>query len=462
MSRFNTQKPTSATVNRAGGKAYKQTSELALASLLLTSFLQNKYYESGTAQANRLVKLVEEVDPKFAAQAAIYARNEFGMRSTSHVVAAAVREHIKGTDWAKRFFEKVIRRPDDITEILSITGKEHMTHAMRKGFAAALANFDDYQLGKYKMAKKNVKMVDAVNLTHAYSPSVSRLVKGTLKAPETFETKLSASGNAENVEEAKADAWRELLETRKIGYFALLKNLRNIEQQAPELVSTAAELLQDEKLIRNSLVLPFRYLTAYNEVSSREFKQAISRAIDIACANVPKFDGKTLIAIDDSGSMNGRNSEIASLFGAIMYKAMDADILMFSDRAQQYTPNPDDSVMTIAKGMPYHGGGTYFNLIFKAIKPVPPHYNRIFILSDMQSWMESQYWGESVQKSFRQYQKINPEVKLYSFDLDGQGDMQFPEQNVFTCAGWSEKVFDVIKRLEEGQNLVDQIRQVEI
>lgn len=464
MARFNDKKATTKTVNRAGGVAYEQSNELALASLLLTSFLNDKHYESGKAQQTRLVELALSVDPLFAAQAAVYARNTFGMRSVSHVVASAVRDALKGQEYAKRFYQKVVRRPDDVTEILSLAGKEGITHAMRKGLRAALESFDHYQVAKYKGAGKAMKLVDAVNLVHAHSAPITELVNGTLKPADTWETRVSAAGKTEDKAAAKEEAWTTLVKEKKIGYFALLKNLRNIEEQAPELIPEAAEMLQDEKLIRKSLVLPFRFLTAYGEVSDRRMKSAISKAIDISCANVPKFDGKTLIAIDDSGSMNGQPSKIAGLFGSIMYKAMDADILMFSDRAQQFTPNPDDSTLTIAESMPYHGGGTNFSLIFKAILPKPPHYDRIFILSDMQSWMETNSWygGQSVKESFHGYQKINPGVKLYSFDLAGHGDMQFPEQNVFTAAGWSEKVFDVIKQLESGNSLVDQIKQVEI
>lgn len=475
MSRFNGQAQTTKTVNRAGGKAYEQSPKLALASLLLASFLNDKTYESGKEQQKRLTDLVDQVDPLFAAKAAVYARNEFGMRSTSHVVAARIAGGAKGTEWGKRFYTKVVRRPDDITEILSINGVKNMTNAMRKGFRTALESFDEYQLGKYKMENKAIKLVDVVNLTHAFSKGIDLLTKGLLAAPTTYETKLSATGQGkktkEEVAEAKADAWRELLAEKKIGYFALLRNLRNIEQQAPELIPQAAEMLQDEKLVRGSLVLPFRFLTAYQEVTDRTLRSAISRAIDLSCANVPKFDGKTLIAVDTSGSMypgwslrgtSGTPIEIASLFAAIMYKAMNAQVLCFDNSSREYVGNPDDSTLTIAEGIRNLGshGGTYFGSIFQGIKG--HKFDRIFIISDMQSWVGN-YYGESVPKMYREYvNNDSPECKLYSFDVAGYGDMQFPEHNVFTAAGWSEKVFDVIKQLESGKDLVKQIEEVEI
>lgn len=463
MSKFNsTTLPTTATVNRARGVAVKQSDELALASLLLTSFLTKQSYRTAKQSQNDLVDLIAKVDPYFAAQAAIYARNEFGMRSVSHVVAGEIASALSGKEWAKNFYSKVCFRPDDVTEILSYVGARP-THAMAKGLRIALERFDDYQLGKYKSANKSIKLVDAVNITHAHSDSITKLVNGTLTAPETFETKLSAAGKKENVNEAKEDAWRDLLENRKIGYLALLRNLRNIADQAPELTQIACDLLVDEKLIQKSKVFPFQYLTAYQELhTNREYKRAITRAVDISCRNVPKFDGRTLIALDVSGSMRGKPEHIGSLFSAVMYKAMNADFVTFDDKATYITPNPDDSTITIAESIPFRAGGTAFSSIFDLIGQ--KHYDRIFILSDMQSWIETaSYWNNKpVKQCFNDYKKVNPEVRLYSFDLTGYGDMQFPERNVYCVAGFSDKVFDVIAKLESGTSLVQQIKQVEI
>jgi hypothetical protein len=66
-------------------------------------------------------------------------------------------------------------------------------------------------------------------------------------------------------------------------------------------------------------------------------------------------------------------------------------------------------------------------------------------------------------KEFAEYKKstgANPFI--YSFDLLGYGSMQFPESNVFAIAGFSEKVFDIIKLLEQDKKaLMNEIRKVE-
>ena len=59
-------------------------------------------------------------------------------------------------------------------------------------------------------------------------------------------------------------------------------------------------------------------------------------------------------------------------------------------------------------------------------------------------------------------QKYNANPFIYSFDLNGYGSMQFPEQNVFAIAGFSEKIFDVMKLMEiDKKALINKIKQVE-
>ena len=106
-------------VNRAGGEAYAQSPKMALANLLLTSFVKNTYYESAEERLERLAELVGEVKDKlFVAKAAIFARREYGMRSITHALAAELVNVVKGEEWTKRAVTKVCARPDDMLEIL--------------------------------------------------------------------------------------------------------------------------------------------------------------------------------------------------------------------------------------------------------------------------------------------------------------------------------------------------------
>ena len=82
MARFNLKRSRpKRTMNRAGGQAYVQSAKMQLASVLLTSFARDQYYRSGKETFAELIGLLAKVDPRFAAQAAVYARTAFGMRS---------------------------------------------------------------------------------------------------------------------------------------------------------------------------------------------------------------------------------------------------------------------------------------------------------------------------------------------------------------------------------------------
>jgi 60 kDa SS-A/Ro ribonucleoprotein len=475
MSRFNdSSAATSKTTNLAGGTAYKMTPELELVSALLTSFLEDKFYQKGSDRITAIKSAFSKVDPLFAAKAAVYARNEFGMRSVSHVVAAEIAATVKGEQWTKRFFDKIVHRPDDMMEILAYyyaNYSKNEPQALRKGFASAIGRFDEYQLAKYRGAGKTVKLVDIVNLVHpTHSEAIRKLINDELRNKDTFEARISKAGQSED-ENAKSQAWADLVKDGKLGYFALLRNLRNIIEEAPEVTPLAIEQLVDAKAIKKSLVLPFRFLTAADEIkklSGREAKEVLiglNKAVDISASNLPKFDGDTLVAIDTSGSMQGEPANRAALFGAMLVKSNYADVILWDDSAVHLSCNPLDSTLSIANQIVHsaRSGGTDISVPFREARRA---YSRIVILTDEQSWGHSTSWGYSTTgpselQAYRQRTGADPTV--YNWDLQGYGSLQFPERNVATLAGWSDKVFDIMKLVETDKKaLVHTIEKVEI
>jgi hypothetical protein len=164
--------------------------------------------------------------------------------------------------------------------------------------------------------------------------------------------------------------------------------------------------------------------------------------------------------------MHGRPAEIATLFAAMLYKKNPkADLLLFDMLPYPVTPNPEDSVLSIAKSMPFSGGGTDFNIIFDYPQKA---YDRIIILSDMQAWADSGIYGwqrgngnpKAALAAYKDRTNANPVI--YSFDLAGYGTLAFPEKSVFSLTGFSDKIFDLMKALESGKTIADVIDQVEL
>ena len=480
--RFSRTNKTPKTTNLAGGKAYVQTSKTELATTILTSFLKDQFYRSANESIERIDAMISnEKDKKFVAKLAVYARNVYGMRSVSHLIASRIGKQVKGEQWTKTFFDKVVKRPDDAVEIVACYGHNYdftIPNSMKKGLGDALSRMSSYQLTKYRCENREVKLVDVVNICHPKNTeALKALIKGELtNTGNTWEAELSAAGQEaesdDNLKDLKADAWKRLIEEGKLGYFALLRNLCNIANDAPDAVPAICSQLVNREAIKKSLVLPFRFIQASAAVSQRVEKasdkrlilQSIAKAIDLTLDNVPSFDGDTLVVLDDSGSMTSGEegktpADIGALFAAAIAKKNNSDLMRFSDQASYLEYNPDDTLSTITKTIRqrFISGGTNFHSIFECANK---KYDRVIILSDMQGWMG----GNQPTDTFNAWKKqYSADPKVYSFDLAGYGTLQFPENNVFLLAGFSDKTLDIMKLLEADKNaLINEIEKIEL
>jgi 60 kDa SS-A/Ro ribonucleoprotein len=457
--------------NLAGGVGYAQSSKLEFVSILLTSFVQDQFYRSENGTIVRVKELLKNVDPLFAAKAAVFARNEFGMRSISHIVAGELAKIVKGEAWTKAFFDRVCRRADDPVEILAYylaTYGKPIPNSLKKGLGAALSRQNHYQLAKYRRDGQPFKLVDAVNMLRPKgTEALKALMTGTLKPADTWETKLTQVGQQaeddESKAELKAQAWSELIRDGKLGYLALIRNLRNILKGADALlVNEVCNQLRDADAIRKSLVFPFQIHTAYEIVdqldgtTSRRVMSALDDAIDLSCGNIPKLDGDSVVFLDVSGSMAGKVDKIASIFAAVICKSWDADLIRFDDSAKYLNYNRKDSTMTLSRSFSYSGGGTNMP---SAIAAMNKQYARILILSDMQTWIGGN--TNSMLSGYQRQYGVKPFV--YSFDLAGHGTMAFPEDRVVNIAGFAgDKLFKIMSLLEQDKAaLVHTIDKVE-
>lgn len=457
-------------VNLAGGSAYQESARLELLGLLLTSHVDNQAYRSRQEFIRRVQHVVSNIeDKRFVAKAVVLARTHFGQRSTTHLAAAVLAKLVKGESWMGKFLQDVVFRPDDITEIIAAYTELYgfplpNMFKQKRGLSGAFQKFGYYHFAKYQEKGRAFRMIDAVNLLHPKpskknSQALSDLVKDKLEPPETWEVKLTQAGsNAE----AKAEAWEQLILDEKLGYMALLMNLRNISSQAAKVLPAALKQLTNPDLIKKSLVLPYQFFQAHSALSqSQGVADAIEEAAQISLSNVPTLPGKTLIALDVSGSMfmeGGKPFKTGSMFAAVLAKANDADLLVFATTAEYIPIDPSDGIFTIVekiKNANTYGGGTDFNAIFRVAREP---YDRIIVLSDMQGYID----GGTPIRSFQQWKVsmgINPLV--WSFNLQDCGSLMFPIRDVFCVAGWSDKILDIMTSLETDRdallNLVESV-----
>lgn len=492
MSRFNTAQKTSRrqVTNRAGGPAFAHSPHLQFVTLILTSFVSDGYYSKADETLARLRNLLIEInDWEFVAKAAVYARRVFGMRSITHVLAGEIAHHVSGVEWKRRFFKSIVRRPDDMLEIMgyyfatyaqSKTGRNgakvyrKIPRAMRRGFADRLALLSEQDLAKYRASGKELSMVDLVNICHpAKTEAINKLMTGSLGSANTWEANLSKAGASASTDaekaEAKADVWKTMIADRTIGHMALLRNLRNIVQQARDQVAAACELLVDDKRIKQSLVFPYRYLAAYRMLERTPGTSRVLSALSIAAGkalqNVPDIGGRTLVAIDTSGSMTMRLSDnsmmrhvdVAAVFAAALAKGSEVDLMAWANTAKYANVPLGNEIFATIAGLEQINGdvghGTSLASAFDAAGSTV--YDRIVVISDMEVWARSAYSGYSAQSALDAYKRrTGADPFIYVLDTSGGGTTPVMTGKMATLAGYSDKVFDLMGKAEQDPHIL--------
>ena len=445
----------------------------------------------------------------------------------------------------------IIWRLDDMAEILSaylakngIGTDTHWTlpNSIKKGFKDAIENADTYELAKYQQKNRGVSLVDIVNLVHPVEtaknghifvseeeylkassgtkfatrgyfknekgevqvPALRALVLGILKQFNTVEDKNSESGKvvAERVKsgeitaeqasvvlnEAKTENYSELIKTKKIGYLALLRNLRNIiKTGGKDLLDSACELLTEKEFIRKSLVWPHTIDLALEimllEFSGRELgkvAEALDRAYELSIPNLKDLlpEGRTAVVFDTSGSMSSGNvnlggqgklsnkcpAEKAALVAATFAKGVYGDVYHFANAAEKIAGwNPNDSVNTLKqKFMSYsgrQGHGTNFGSCFDLFVSQNTAYDRIIIISD-----EQDGYG-SVERNYEAYCRRFGTPYVYIINVCGYQTTAPIKtgQKVFRLFGYTQDIYEKIKTLEINVNeVIDAINRIEI
>jgi hypothetical protein len=475
VARLNEKKTGTKTVNVAGGVGYSLSPKMELVLGVINSFVKSKFYKSVDTETERLLDLARNADPEFVAKTAVVARDMFGMRTITHLLAPVVWEKASGYPWLSRFYDKVVVRPDDMLEIasahISMHGKP-LPHAMRKGFAKAFERFDAYAIAKYKNSDKKISLVDIVNLVHPKptaknAEALKALVAGTLKNVDTWESKVSGAGPESG---AKSAAWEEMITEGKMGYMALLRNCHNIARDVPDdkVFDEFLKQLASGSRIKKARVMPFRVVKAVSEMDKwddvepsrkKRMYQALVKAMDKACENINRLDGRNLVILDESGSMS-RVFDNACLMTAVIEKTQNADVLKFNNIARWWVPK-HSSVLENADDLDrsFSGGGTSFESAYMAIRE--KKYDRIFVISDMQTWADAPSFSPKTQ--YHDYVKRHGPTKLYMFDVTGYGTLLNPEEDVYILGGYTLNVFDILEPLEmDKQALIKTIEAVKL
>ena len=515
MSTFNTfAKESTATLNRAGGEAFVLTPELELYTAVVTASLSNKFYETASERIDRIASLVGRCDAYFVAQLAVYARQKMNLRSVPLLLVVELAKVHSGDDLVSRTVEKVVVRVDEIMELLSCyqwrnknnvsgTGDNapkkklgKLSHQIQAGLQRAFNKFDEYQFAKYDRDGLEVKLRDALFLVHPKAKDETqqalfdKIVNKTLETPYTWETELSALGQkvfgSEAVKKyAFAVKWEELIESGKLGYMAMLRNLRNflLFDISRDKIKDVADRLSDEYEVYRSKQFPFRFLSAYKELKpiangkTPILLDALEKAVLASAQNIDGFDenSRVLIACDVSGSMRSpisRNSSVENydvgLVLAMLLKNRCENVVsgLFGD-TWKVINLPSSGILSNVDALYAQAGSVgYSTNGFKVVEYLRTNniiMDKVMMFTDCQMW-NSYGTGQTIRKEWDEYKKIAPNAKLYLFDLAGYGaaPLDIVREDVYLIAGWSDRIFEILTAIENGSCAIEDIKKIEI
>lgn len=498
-------KKENAVTNYEGAKAYAMTPEMELYSAVVTAGLSDTFYEKADSRLSRIQDLMLKNDPEFIARLAVYARNDMYMRSIPMVLTVELAKLNSGNGLVAKTVNGVVKRADEITELLAyyqmangrngVKKLNRLSKQIQKGLSESFNRFDEYQFAKYNR-DADIKLRDALFIVHpkakdeAQQAVFNKIATNALSVPYTWETELSALGQLsyEN-EKAKAAAfkekWEELIDSNKIGYMALMRNLRNILQANVSAVHVkkVCEYLSNETAVANSKQLPFRFLAAYREVRnlSSEFVamvlNALEDAVVLSAKNLKGFDEETrvLIACDVSGSMQKAVSlkskvllfDIGLMLGMLMQSKCKRVVSGMFGATWKVINMPNRGVLSNVDAYYKREGevgyATNGYLVIKDLIERNVVMDKVMLFTDCQLWNTTKN-GESLESNWKAYKAIAPNAKLYLFDLAGYGNtpVKIEKNDVCLIAGWSDKVFDVLQAIENGESAVEKIKQLKL
>ena len=492
------------TVNYEGEKAFVLTPQLELYTSAATAGLSDQFYEKAIDKIHRLRKLIAKNDKAFVAKLAVYVREKMYLRSVPLVLTVELAKQASGESVVSKLANRVVQRADEITELLAyyalanerkdVKKLNKLSKQLQKGLAEAFNKFDEYQFAKYNRDAE-VKLKDALFLVHpkakdeAQQVLFDKIVKDELAVPYTWEVELSVLGQQKfdtvGLKQAAFRAkWEELIFSNKLGYMATLRNLRNIleAEVSKEALNKVCEYLSDAKAVAKSKQLPFRFLAAYRELKqlnngrAGKVLDALEQAVLQSAVNIAGYDENTkvVIAADVSGSMQTpisakskiMNYDIGLMLAMLLQSRCENVVTgMFGDKWKTISVPKKNILSNVQEFYGREGEVGYSTngyLVIKDLLERNKIVDKIMIFTDCQLW--NSQGNESIAGLWKQYKKIAPNAKLYLFDLAGHGNtpLNVERDDVFLIAGWSDKIFDVLKAIEEGSNAIKMIEEIEL
>ncbi len=509
---FNTQSnnlPACDTLNASGAAAYAYTPKHQLAQLAVTGCLNQTFYATAENQLDQVLKLVAELDSRFVANAAIYARQKGHMKDMPALLLAALTA--QRSVLVPEVFGGIVDSGKMLRNFVQIlrsgaTGRKSLGSQPKRLVQNWLNSATERQLLQASIGNQP-SLADVVKMVH---PKPSEAWREAFFAwligkpvdvqalPELTRDLLAfRSGASDQVPEVpfqllgnetlSKEQWAA--QARNMGWQGLRINLNTLARhgafEVPGCTEYVAARLADPEAVARARVYPYQLLTAYRMIGDdipAPIREALQDALELSLSNVPKLEGAVVVCPDVSGSMGSpltgyrqgattavRCIDVAALIAAaVLRKQPAARVMPFEVDVVDITLNPRDSVISNAEKLAgIFGGGTCCSAPLKKLADSKARVDTLIMVSDNESWIDARRRGASeTMLQWERIKRLNPQARLICIDLQpGWATPAADRDDILNVGGFSDAVFDVIEQFTAGrygaQHWVEAIERME-
>jgi len=456
-------------------------------SVLAVSFADDPsapLFESGlTTRANILA-----ADPESIARMAIRLDTEANSHEAALWLTAELAAAYGKDENIARLMEEILRQPSDIPLWLSFytraAGMENKApgRIIRRPLDRLFNRLDEFTFAR-SPRETQLALKEALRFLRPKAGDrtkknlFTRILQDRIPVRSSWEQEWHALhhqpyDSPEQRQVVLRDKWKEGISSFRIGYTALLDNLRPMlcAGVSGKVLKLAAEYLGNPAAVRRSGVSPLRLLEVYQQLRRMDqggagmLSEALEKGVLHTGWSRLGSEGSSLIAMDVSNSMKlpvhpggkARRFDIAPLL-AWLWKskgyAVTAGIIGNNWKPIEITDRPV-LLATDRFQEGETGYGINAHLIMQDLLRRRQAVDRVLVFTDTRLWGSrgfNQPSGAALIESWRQYRgELAPDAKLYLFDLAGYGarPLEIAGDEVFLIAGWKEPILDVLAAIE--------------
>jgi hypothetical protein len=466
---------------------------------LFTNLLSGSLASSPAAYASdelsNIRKHIRQSDPDLLARLAIHFGEESNFRDLAFLLTAELAAFSGSDQKTAQLVGRIVRQPMDVPLWLEYYSRatkpgRRPARAVRKSLGLLLNRLDEFQ---YSRCNRNSQLAlrDALRLLRPRAIDRTRktlfygILRDQLPSRSSWEQEWHAlyQKNYESAEQRHVilrDKWKEGISSFRIGYAALLDNLRPMlcAGVSGKVLKLAADYLGNAAAVARSKTNPLRILEVYRALGRMEqggagmLAEALEQAVLHSAWARSGFGSKGLsvIAMDVSNSMRSpvdgfsgvQRFDVAPLL-AMLWKSRGNQLLggIIGNNWRPLELAAKGILMAVDEFRVHEGEAGYaINswLVLQDLMRRQQPVDRVLIFTDNKLWDNrsfNQPAGTDLGSIWRQYRKqYAPNAKLYLFDLAGYGSrsLECLEDGVFLIGGWKERMIDILEAVESGTN----------